>query len=99
MCNREELARLFHQYQEMLAPDFDCKAESSPCWEKTPSNERRLLIAAARLTLDELTFTTGEAKPTRPVFRKAGRSGVGLLSPAPGPGCGPGCSSRGAIFT
>ncbi|MGB9072589.1 MAG: hypothetical protein WCC22_07940 [Terriglobales bacterium] len=70
----EELARLFHQYQEMLAPDFDCKAESSPCWEKTPSNERRLLIAAARLTLDELTFTTGEAKPTRPYFAKPGEA-------------------------
>ncbi|MFI5114006.1 MAG: hypothetical protein ACHP7J_02595 [Terriglobales bacterium] len=70
----EELARLFHQYQEMLAPDFDCKAESSPCWEKTPSNERRLLIAAARLTLDELTFTTGEAQPARPYFAKPGEA-------------------------
>jgi hypothetical protein len=70
----EELARLFHQYQEMLAPDFDCKAESSPCWEKTPSNERRLLIAVARLTLDELTFTTGEAQPTRPYFAKPGEA-------------------------
>ena len=70
----EVLAKLFHQYQQLLAGDFDSRAESRSSWEQTPSNERRLLIAAARLTLDELSFKTDESQTARPYFAKPGEA-------------------------
>jgi hypothetical protein len=69
----EELAKLFHQYQQLLGGDFESRSECLSSWEHTPSNERRLLVAAARLTLDELSFKS-EEKPTRPYFAKPGEA-------------------------
>ena len=54
----EELARLFFHYREALAPDFECTPEEvsqARSWEIAPANERRLLVAAARLVLLDLT--------------------------------------------
>lgn len=67
----EQLAKLFHQYHEMLAADFDCEAECSPEWEQTPPNRRKLLVAAARLALDELACTED---PPRKYFAKPGEA-------------------------
>lgn len=57
----ETLAKLFFHYREALAPDFDCKQEGDggdTTWEAAPSNQRKLLIAAARLVLLDLANTT-----------------------------------------
>jgi hypothetical protein len=70
----EELAKLFHQYKEMLAPDFQCKQDASPSWDQTPAHEQRLLIAAARLALDELACSAGEAESARSYFAKPGEA-------------------------
>ena len=49
----EQLAKLFHHYQEALAHDSDRheSGEESSSWDRTPQNERKLMVAAARLAL------------------------------------------------
>ena len=75
----EELAKLFHHYEEALFEDFHGlpKENASPSWEQVPQNERDLKVAAARLTLLELG-TPAEAGRS-PVFRQARRGKLGLL--------------------
>jgi hypothetical protein len=54
----ENLAKLFFRYREALAPDFECGRDNgsggNSSWEVAPSNERKLLVATARLVLLEL---------------------------------------------
>ncbi len=52
----EHLAKLFHHYQEALTRDFSgyMNEDPSASWEDTPQDERKVMIAAARLTLLEL---------------------------------------------
>lgn len=73
-ASAEELAKLFHHYQEALAADFDCQPVkgSEPCWEKTPQNERNLRVAAARMALLELAET--QDGPNREYFAKPGEA-------------------------
>jgi hypothetical protein len=59
----EALASLFFHYQAALAPDFGCEAEETANWEEIPANERKRMIAAARLTLMDLTVSD-EARKT-----------------------------------
>jgi hypothetical protein len=75
----EELAKLFHHYQGALARDFNCQAssENAGAWEQTPQNERKLMVAAARLALLELAATTSERNPTRQYFAKPGEADWG----------------------
>lgn len=48
----EQFAKVFYQYHEALAADFDCPGgASSESWEGVPLNERHRLVAAVRLTL------------------------------------------------
>jgi hypothetical protein len=70
----EALARLFHHYQEALADDSHHLAtrESSSCWEHAPQSERKLMVAAARLTLLELVMTSQEEPSQRKYFAKPG---------------------------
>jgi hypothetical protein len=60
----EELAKLFFHYREALAADYECApADESgfdPCWEAVRSKERKLLVAAARMVLLELTNSGSE---------------------------------------
>jgi hypothetical protein len=72
----EELAKLFHHYQEALAGDFDCQAGKGcvPSWEQTPQNERKLRIAAARLALLELVATPPQDGPSRKYYAKPGEA-------------------------
>jgi len=75
----EELAKLFHHYQGALFEDFGAmhKEGTPQPWEQMPQNERKLMVAAARLALLELGAT---AKPTpvdRRYFAKPGEANWG----------------------
>ena len=53
--NAEEVAKLFYDYRELLAPDFGCQSsEGCVCWEQIHPNQRNLLIAAVTLVLHDL---------------------------------------------
>lgn len=70
----EELARLFHHYHHALAPDFHCSREANvETWEQVPAAERNRLVAAARLTLLELS-TSGELRTAKKYFAKPGEA-------------------------
>jgi hypothetical protein len=72
----EDLAKLFHHYHEALAHDFHghMSREAAFSWEQASQNERRLMVAAARLTLLELR-TTSEGEPVqRQYFAKPGEA-------------------------
>jgi len=75
----EQLAKLFHHYREALAHDYDCKDNegNTSCWDRTPSNERRLMVAAARLALDELGAASSPDHPSRKYFAKPGEADWG----------------------
>jgi hypothetical protein len=47
--NAEQLARLFHETYERLAPEYDyeTRRESAVAWDEVPENNRRLMIAVA----------------------------------------------------
>ena len=70
----EELAKLFHQYQEALAGDFDCSPKDDKAWEQTPQNQRKWMVAAARLALLELRAKEAEASSNRQYFAKPGEA-------------------------
>ena len=55
----EQLAKLFHHYQEALTHDFNCSGgkNTAHSWDQTPQNERNLMVAAARLAPLELAAT------------------------------------------
>jgi hypothetical protein len=79
--NAEQLAKLFYNYREALAHDCtkhtneNQKQESS--WERTPQSERKLMVAAARLTLLELLTTPAVATPGRKYYAKPGEADWG----------------------
>lgn len=83
--NAEELARIFHHYQEALAQDDRLPAteadtpdaEGATSWDRTPQNERKLMVAAARLTLLELSTTPARAIPSRKYYAKHGEADWG----------------------
>lgn len=71
----EELAKLFHHYRGALAHDFAC--ENSGCsslWDRTRQQERKLMIAAARLALLELASSPEPAPKKRPYFANPGEA-------------------------
>jgi hypothetical protein len=72
----EDLARLFHHYHQSLAHDFDGQAspEVAGTWEQAPQNERKLMIAAAHLTLLELSETSDGERADRKYFAKPGEA-------------------------
>jgi hypothetical protein len=71
----EQLVRLFHHYQSALTHDFSgyTKEDPSASWETAPENERKVMIAAARLTLLELV-SPHEEKTNRSYFAKPGEA-------------------------
>jgi len=75
----EDLAKVFHHYHEALAHDFhgyaSCEVVTS--WEHASQPERKLMIAAARLTLLELAVTAPEEAPNRQYFAKPGEADWG----------------------
>jgi hypothetical protein len=75
----EELAKLFHLYHQALAHGFDDRTtgRSGTSWEQTPQNERRRMIAAARLALIDLAAACGEKTPGRRYFANPGEADWG----------------------
>jgi len=78
----EDLARLFHHYRQALAHDCDSheneneNEQRSSSWERTPPTERKLMVAAARLALLELS-TTPAPSPGRKYYAKPGEADWG----------------------
>jgi hypothetical protein len=75
----EHLAKVFHHYTEALAHDYGCKGneDKASSWDRTPSNEKSLLLAAARLTLQELGAGASPDHPGRKYFAKPGEADWG----------------------
>jgi hypothetical protein len=75
----EELAKLFHHYRGALAHDFDCSngEAGTSAWDRTPEQERKLMVAAARLALLELATVPEQPNPSRPYFAKPGEADWG----------------------
>ncbi len=75
----EHLAKIFHHYQEALAQDFHGQPsrEADSSWEQAPQNERKLMIAAARLTLLELAANSEMERANRQYFSKPGEADWG----------------------
>jgi len=75
----ETLAKLFHHYREALAEDYDGKGSEhgNSSWDRTPTSERKLMVAAAQLTLEELGATTSADHPTRKYFATPGQADWG----------------------
>jgi hypothetical protein len=71
----EDLAKLFHHYHEALAHDFHGDSrEATFSWEQASQDERKLMIAAARLTLLELRATSEGEPANRQYFAKPGEA-------------------------
>jgi hypothetical protein len=73
----EHLARLFHHYQEILTNQFHeskgdgpTRDQSPDAWDQTPEADRKLLIAAAQLSLMELNSTS--RRDTQSYYAKPG---------------------------
>jgi len=75
----EQLAKLFHHYQEALAHGCDGHGSEgrSSSWDRTPQSERKLMVAAARLALLELATTPSQANVNRKYFAKPGEADWG----------------------
>jgi hypothetical protein len=75
----EQLAKLFHHYREALARDFNCQAkeEAPASWDQTSNQERKLMVAAARLALLELAETSSPDDASRKYFAKPGEADWG----------------------
>jgi hypothetical protein len=74
----EQLAKVFHHYREALAHDRDGhEGEAEPSsWERTPQNERTLMVSAARLALLELASATPEPR-SRKYYAEPGEADWG----------------------
>jgi hypothetical protein len=71
----EQLAKLFHHYHQALAHDSRQEGEQRPAsWDRTSQNERKLMIAAARLTLIELSTTPAASQPGRKYYATRGEA-------------------------
>jgi hypothetical protein len=72
----EQLAKVFHHYREALGRDCDGHGvkEEASSWERTPQNERKLMVAAARLALMELATTPARPARIRKYYAKPGEA-------------------------
>ncbi len=72
----EQLAKLFHHYREALAHDYECQGgdRAVSSWERTPVRDRKLMVEAAKLTLEELGATTSTNHPSRKYFATPGEA-------------------------
>jgi hypothetical protein len=75
-CSAEQLAKIFHHYREALVRGGDghgIKGEASS-WDRAPQNERKLMVAAARLSLIELATTPARSNPRRKYYATPGEA-------------------------
>jgi hypothetical protein len=79
----EQLAKPFHHYRGALAHDFAAedndgdREEATSSWDRTPQNERKLMVAAARLALLELATAPAQPNTDRKYFAKPGEADWG----------------------
>ena len=71
----EQLAKVFYHYHEALSRDGNGhdNQEESFSWDRASQNQRKLMVAAARLALIELT-TPVESKPSRKYYAEPGKA-------------------------
>jgi hypothetical protein len=72
----EQLAKLFHHYHEALAHD-GCGQEEPSAWDRAPQQERKMMVAAARLALLELSTPVAHVTSDRKYFAKPGEADWG----------------------
>jgi hypothetical protein len=71
----EQLAELFHHYNQALSPDFACDLNAEgEAWEQVPAQEKNRMIAAARLALLELGANDQQQQDSRKYFAKPGEA-------------------------
>jgi hypothetical protein len=71
----EQLAELFHHYQNALASDFGCPSKDRrQSWNDVPVEERNRMTAAALLALLELESLDSEREDRRRYFAKPGEA-------------------------
>lgn len=73
----EQLAKLFHHYHEALAHCDEHSNGELPSWEQTSLQERKRMVAAARLALLELATAPAEPKASRKYYAKPGEADWG----------------------
>lgn len=71
----EQLAELFHHYQQALASEISSRdSESGALWQMVPQCEKNRLVAAARLALLELDSITNHRSHSRKYFAQPGEA-------------------------
>ena len=72
----EQLAKVFHHYREALMHKGECQSreEEASSWDRAPQNERKLMVAAARLALLELAMTPAPPNPQRRYYATPGEA-------------------------
>jgi CHASE2 domain-containing sensor protein len=71
----EALAELFHHYHQVLAPEFgDSSNANNETWQFIPEQEKKRLITAARLALNELAADEDEQDDKSKYFAKPGEA-------------------------
>jgi hypothetical protein len=75
----ERLAKLFHHYQEALAHGCNSHAgdQTRSAWERASEQERKLMVAAARLAILELATATEQSLSGRKYYAKPGEADWG----------------------
>jgi len=68
-----------HHYKGALARAFECDAERETACssDRTPQGEKKLMVAAPRLSLLELATAPVADEASRPHFAKAGEAECG----------------------
>lgn len=69
----EQLARLIYHYHEALTHDAESEPTSAHSWDDAPQDDRKRMVAAARLTLLELS-TTPPANRSREYYAQPGEA-------------------------
>jgi hypothetical protein len=71
----ERLAELFHHYDRALSPEMSDKGSAGQgSWKEVPPQDKKRLIAAARLALLELESITSERTKARQYFAQPGEA-------------------------
>jgi arginyl-tRNA synthetase len=71
----EQLAELFHHYHQALDPEQDCNSKSAhESWTRISQQEKKRLVAAARLALLEMTSHVMERENSRRYYAHPGEA-------------------------
>ena len=75
----ERLAELFHHYHQALTPEMSGKgSEGHGSWKEVSPQEKKRLVAAARLALLELESITSGRAQSRQYFAQPGEAEWGF---------------------